>query len=366
LLPQRLVFRDGEVASSTSAMDLALRLLAHNEDAREERRRREMHVCPVCFDDVLGSRGLFLSCGHFSCNSCLEQMVQLHTKEADVAALRCPTTDCREPFGPAVLRQVLGPDSPMLARYEELSLQQCLDRMKDVVFCPRCDAEGDGHRVPCIADEDNMAQCSVCMFAFCSRCRGAYHPGFECSSADDRMEALEARAVGSGPQAEAARAELMTLRHLARNTKRCPRCETVIEKSEGCSKMHCRNCQTHFCWRCGKEINGYDHYATSECRLFDDEEIRRWNQQVNRVDRAQARAHEARFLAQFVDVEQLRNQGRDCPRCKAFVVREGKNNHLRCHSCTAHFCARCNEVLPKKNVGQHFGRSGVCPQHSED
>jgi len=347
-------------------MEVAVRLLAHDEQAREERRQREMQVCPVCFDEVLGSRGLFLSCGHFCCRVCLEHMAQIHTKEADVAALRCPATDCREAFGSAILREILGPDSPALARYEELSLQQCLDRMKDVVFCPRCDAEGDGHRTPCIEDEDHMALCGVCMFAFCGRCRGAYHPGTECSSADDRMEALEARAVGPGPAAAAARAELMTLRHLARTTKRCPRCQTAIEKSEGCSKVHCRNCQVYFCWRCGKEINGYDHFATSECRLFDDEEIRRWNQKANHVDRAQARAHEARFLAQFVDPAQLWKQARDCPRCKAVVVREGKNNHLRCHRCLTQFCARCYEVLPKSKPGEHFGRSRVCPQHSED
>merc|ERR1719221_1823447 len=97
----------------------------------------------------------------------------------------------------------------------------------------------------------------------------------------------------------------MTLRHLANATKPCPSCSMSIEKVEGCSKVHCSRCNVNFCWRCGKEINGYDHFATGACRLFDDEEIRRWNQPVKTVDKAQARAHEARFLAQFVDPVEL-------------------------------------------------------------
>lgn len=359
--PRRLVLPD-----TVDAMDIALRLLAHDERKRDERRRRELQVCPVCMDDVVGSRGIFLGCGHFGCRQCLEQMTLLHTAEADVNALRCPTLGCREPFSTEVLRELLGADSAALARWEELILRQCLDRMRDVVYCPRCDADGSGQRIPCIEDEDHVAKCGACHFVFCGQCRGVYHPGAECTSMDDQMEALEVRAAGKGQEAKAARAELMTLRHLAKTTKRCPRCEMAIEKSEGCSKVLCGNCKAHFCWRCGKEITGYDHFATSECRLFDDDEIRRWNQKVKTIDRAQARAHEARFLAQFVNPAELRQQARQCPRCRAAVVREGKNNHLRCHSCSTHFCARCLEVLSNSKPGDHFQRLRICPQHSDD
>eukprot|EP00747_Dinoflagellata_sp_TGD_P035058 gnl/TRDRNA2_/TRDRNA2_137623_c1_seq1.p1 gnl/TRDRNA2_/TRDRNA2_137623_c1~~gnl/TRDRNA2_/TRDRNA2_137623_c1_seq1.p1 ORF type:complete len:248 (-),score=38.57 gnl/TRDRNA2_/TRDRNA2_137623_c1_seq1:70-756(-) len=227
--------------------------------------------------------------------------------------------------------------------------------------------EGTGERVPCIEDEDHMARCDVCLFVFCGRCKGPYHPGEDCPSMDDRLGALELRAAGRGPDAERAREELMTLRHLARTTKKCPRCETSIEKVEGCSKMSCKNCGVLFCWRCGKEITGYDHFASTECRLFDDEEIRRWNQKMKTVDRAQARAMEARFLAGFIDPAQLWEQSRECPRCKNIVVREGRNNNLWCHACQTNFCARCRQVLPKRNPGEHFRPgTGACPQHSDD
>lgn len=363
VVSRQLLLPEDEVGGS---MEIAMRLLAFDRRACEERRQGKVQTCPVCLEGVPGFRGVFLKCGHFGCRDCLEQMVRLHISEADVGALRCFVGGCGEAFSHEVVTDILGPDSSELARWEEVSLQKCLDQMQDVVYCPRCDADGLGKRSPCIQDDDHTASCAACGFVFCGRCRGAFHPGMECQSPDDRMAALEVRARGSGREAEAAQSELLTLRHLAKTSKSCPKCKMGIEKSEGCSKVTCGNCKTHFCWRCNKEIKGYDHFATSECRLFDDEEIRRWNQKVHQVGKAEARAHEARFLAQFVDPAELWRQMRECPRCRAGVARDGKNNHMRCYACLTHFCSQCGEVLPKKNPGDHFQRLRICPQHSSD
>jgi len=347
------------------AMDLALRLLAHDRRARDERRQKELQTCPVCFDEVPGSRGVFFvdGCDHFACGTCLSEMARLYVAEANVDSLRCPVTACREPLAPSVVKRLLASDAAALARWEELSLTHCLNQMQDVTFCPRCDADGDGQRVPCIKDEDHMANCGVCGFVFCARCKGVFHPGTECPN---QLDSLEARAAGRGPDAEKARMELMTMRFLAQTTKRCPKCGVGIEKTDGCSKVLCQNCKSYFCWRCNKEIKGYDHFASSDCRLFDDDEIRRWNQQMVTVDRAQARAQEARFLANFIDPEELRRQARECPRCRTVVIREGRNNHVRCHACATHFCAKCFEVLQRNKAGDHFNKLRVCPQHSDN
>jgi len=360
LASNQLVLGEG-AAAAAMGMQRALELLAVDARARDEKRQQQLHTCPVCFDDVLGSRGLFLGCGHFGCRSCLEQMASLHTGESDIGALRCPNTDCREPLGIHVLQDLLGADSPLLAKWEELSLQRCLEKMGDVVFCPRCDRDADSTRVPCIQDEDGMAQCDACGFVFCGRCREVYHPGSKCVALDSKLEAL---AAGRGKEAEAAKAELLTLRQLERSTKPCPQCGTNYEKTEGCSKMHCKVCDNNFCWRCGKIINGYDHFATGACRLFDDEEVRRWNQEWARMEAREARVHEARFLQQFINFDEMRDQLRKCPQCKSDVFKEGKNNHLRCVSCWTPFCGKCGVVLPKRKPGEHFQRGG-CPQHSD-
>jgi hypothetical protein len=34
------------------------------------------------------------------------------------------------------------------------------------------------------------------------------------------------------------------------NSKKCPNCETNIEKDKGCMKMDCSSCNHLFCWLC--------------------------------------------------------------------------------------------------------------------
>ena len=43
---------------------------------------------------------------------------------------------------------------------------------------------------------------------------------------------------------------LFTALWVAANTKKCPRCQTPIEKDEGCNHMNCRKCRKEFCWIC--------------------------------------------------------------------------------------------------------------------
>ena len=59
------------------------------------------------------------------------------------------------------------------------------------------------------------------------------------------------------------------------HSKRCPRCDAAIEKSGGCNKVVCGFCRCIMCWKCGREIHGYDHFK-KRCRLFDEAEEQAW------------------------------------------------------------------------------------------
>ena len=62
--------------------------------------------------------------------------------------------------------------------------------------------------------------------------------------------------------------------------KRCPSCGMAIQKSEGCNKMTCGSCGAFFCWRCNRAVEGYDHFRSGACVLFDHGEIQRWEVEV--------------------------------------------------------------------------------------
>lgn len=63
----------------------------------------------------------------------------------------------------------------------------------------------------------------------------------------------------------------------------CPVCSMAIERSMGCNKMTCSQCSAYFCYKCGKQINGYDHFREDQCVLFDEEEIRQWEDAMQGV-----------------------------------------------------------------------------------
>lgn len=72
-----------------------------------------------------------------------------------------------------------------------------------------------------------------------------------------------------------------------KSTKQCPTCKMAIQKAAGCSHMICGSCGTHFCWRCNKSIDGYEHFRAGACILFDEGEIRAWEMQMARLTQAQ-------------------------------------------------------------------------------
>ena len=81
---------------------------------------------------------------------------------------------------------------------------------------------------------------------------------------------------------------------LQETSKRCPACGMAIQKSAGCNKMTCGNCGAFFCWRCNKEVDGYEHFHSGKCILFDHAEIQRWEVELQvQIERCARRGHQS-------------------------------------------------------------------------
>ena len=62
-------------------------------------------------------------------------------------------------------------------------------------------------------------------------------------------------ASGSASNQNQARALPAEFFHEHGNTKRCPNCGQLIERTEGCARMDC-TCSYTFCWECGAPYDG--------------------------------------------------------------------------------------------------------------
>mmetsp|Transcript_8275 Transcript_8275/g.24997 ORF Transcript_8275/g.24997 Transcript_8275/m.24997 type:complete len:354 (-) Transcript_8275:2901-3962(-) len=86
---------------------IAMNLLRYNASKCAEAFGMEMHCCPICFDDVVGSKCVLLDCSHAFCAECFSTHCRMHTLEGSVESVRCPDPACRVQVPPHVLSKVL-------------------------------------------------------------------------------------------------------------------------------------------------------------------------------------------------------------------------------------------------------------------
>merc|ERR1719331_1111481 len=75
-----------------------------------------------------------------------------------------------------------------------------------------------------------------CGCTFCFKCGEEAHEPSSCSELVSWVEKCQN--------------ESETANWILANTKRCPKCQTRIEKNQGCNHMSCSQCKYEFCWMC--------------------------------------------------------------------------------------------------------------------
>jgi len=187
--------------------------------------------CPQCYEDC-DDKDLFgLVCGHKSCRNCWRDYLEYHCKNG-VAGLnsKCNHAKCPLLVPESVWSMLLPPES--LGKRARWQLRAFVESQKNIKWCPGTDClnavynkGGDGTEVEC-----------TCSMTFCFVCLGVAHRPVPCKWAKQWT-------IKCSSEAENAT-------WILANTKRCPHCDTQIEKNQGCNHMTCSNCKHEFCWLC--------------------------------------------------------------------------------------------------------------------
>lgn len=349
------------VVEARSEDDAMMRSIRHDAQRAHERFLEARHTCMICFTEKPGRAFVRTGdggCQHAFCSDCVAAHAEVHVRDGSLDQLRCLEPKCGQALGVALLKELLPTD--MFERWEKMTYERALDKMPDVVYCPRC-------KGPVISSEDDFGQCEKCMFAFCTLCNDKWHPGRKCMDAEARLEIINKRMSGNRSGGEQLLQkqkelvnELQAKAYVFKTSKQCPTCSMAIQKTEGCNKMTCSNCGTYFCYRCGKNISveAYAHFKEG-CVLFDDDTIRAWEAQMGAMAPQQVVNLAQGNLGGGVAVPSS-----NCPTCGQHNFKFANSNDIRCFNCRRRFCYRCRADIPKGAI--HFGRPPKCPHHSAD
>lgn len=225
-----------------------LAMLQYEQAQQEERERNYLHLlatedqhlipnatatdCPICFCPLEPEEGIVLrECLHTFCRDCLKGTI-VNSNDAEVS---CPEK-CDSKLLDREIQALLTDEEHQ--RFLELRLSIAESRSEHSFHCqtPNC-------RGWCIyEDEVNEFHCELCNETNCILCR-AIHEGMNCK---DYQDDLRIRAEND----QAAKQTKQMLESLLQNGEamKCPRCDIIVQKKDGCDWICCLMCKTEICW----------------------------------------------------------------------------------------------------------------------
>lgn len=183
--------------------------------------------CSICWTPADGA--CLLRCGHTYCAECFRTLCASHNTATnqDLSIVCNGAQDtCKNSIPLQEIQAHLDPSD-----FEQL-LESSFDsyithRPDQFHYCPTPDC-GYLYRPATTTD---MHTCTKCLHRICRRCHGQ-HEGQTCQAyrATQDFEAYK--------------------RKNKTTVKDCPKCQTTVEKIDGCDHITCGGCRIHICWRC--------------------------------------------------------------------------------------------------------------------
>jgi hypothetical protein len=213
--------------------------------------------CMVCLDDVRNHGKFQLGCPHPMCRKCMVDYVSSTLKNSRKIP-RCPEPGCPIELNPEILINAgwQADHRLLLEKFESVFIEETLLQGK-VRYCPnpRCATPYEENEE---AKNNNVRRrCVECKEDFCSNCKTPWHQGMDCAAFTQFKR--------NNQDYDDASLELLASRN---SWKHCPKCDRVIEKSEGCNHMTCR-CAHEFCFVCSADWPAQGGICTEGCALFE-------------------------------------------------------------------------------------------------
>lgn len=275
--------------------DILKHLLVYNKEASLQVFQQGTYECGICLDPKKGSLCYRIEdCKRVFCIECLQGYFKNAILTGNIHSVKCPAFNCGN--RPTERARYITPrellrvpiERPAVQRYVDPKRKKKLESEASTIWCSRqwCqgavkrnkyprpdvsleemgvvfedDAETPHHEITDDAEDKatndvqilatRLRVCEDCSHAFCHVCKRTWHGDFtDCRRIDIPSE----REIIN-------QEEEASITFIQRNTTRCPKCSTPVEKSEACNHITCAQCQSHFCYLCSASLDPSHPYG---------------------------------------------------------------------------------------------------------
>ncbi|KAI9566640.1 hypothetical protein HD554DRAFT_1102897 [Boletus coccyginus] len=183
-------------------------------------------TCPICYDSVSSPHQLV--CGHTYCVACLRHFIS-SALESDQLPLTClgDEAQCRVPIAIPTIQQFLPPAS--FNRLLEAAFDAYIAKHpEEFKHCKTPDCTQIYRAVQAGATPQTL-HCPSCFSAVCNGCHEDAHDGLSCAASKTRRDPAEEERLNDA-----------WIASQGGRVKKCPQCNVIIEKVDGCNHMTCR------------------------------------------------------------------------------------------------------------------------------
>ncbi|XP_077997276.1 uncharacterized protein LOC144450510 [Glandiceps talaboti] len=222
---------------------------------------QEDTVCDICADNISKTEDpVDMPCNHQFCRVCWESYLTGKIQEGCAHNIRCPAFDCTKLVPIETIENLVSRD--MARRYLQFDIKAFVDSNPHIKWCP---APGCGRAVkypegehPSRGSASNYTappptsksvDCGNGHF-YCWNCLGEAHEPCSCENLrvwHEKIAEIKPEELTNTSKDSESAANILWL---VTNSKPCPKCNSPIQKNEGCNHMKCTKCKHDFCWVC--------------------------------------------------------------------------------------------------------------------
>ena len=203
-------------------------------------------TCPICYSEIEKESSLSLKCNHLICEDCFKEYItnKLISEPLNILYTYCPLDGCNLYLTRTIYKKCIT-DKKYQRIFAKSVIRNFTITNKDIKSCPNpyCNVS--------IKAQNNIAKEIKCQCGttFCFSCLRESHLPCDCEMTKQWLEFTKDK--GSGED----------FVWIKENTKKCPKCQSPIEKNQGCNHMTCQKkaggCGYEFCWECMRSWNSH-------------------------------------------------------------------------------------------------------------